>query len=102
MEFGIVSGVAFGLVTVLLMLPLKWNSGRQKLEAIVAAAFERFSIGFVVVHLQVVAPCAWNGLVIGLIMSLPSAIITRAYVPVILVGGLGAALIGVLKPLLVR
>lgn len=51
----------------------------------------------VVVNVQLVSISPINGLVIGLIMSLPSTIVTRAYLPVILVGSLGSALIGFVR-----
>jgi hypothetical protein len=97
--FGILSGAAFAAPTLLIMLPMKWKSIREKFEAILAATLERFTIGFVVVNVQILPIAPLNGLAIGLVMSAPSAIITRAYVPVFIVGALGAALVGFVRTL---
>ena len=99
MAFGILSGLSFAALTFLIMLPMKWKSKREKTEAILAATIERFTIGFIVVNVQIFPFAPLNGFVIGIVMSVPSAIITRAYVPVLLVGGLGASLVGFVRTL---
>src|SRR5437764_6814313 len=89
---GIVSGIVFGALSVALMLPLSFPDKRT---ALLAAFCSRFAIGFVVacVHLP-----SWPGWVVGLLfgflLSLPDAIITKAYLPILAVGSIGGLIIG--------
>jgi hypothetical protein len=62
----LISGVAFGAVAVALMLPMSFPNKRTALFAAFASRFA----------------------------SLPDAIVTKAYVPILIIGVLGGALIG--------
>ncbi|HEV7670632.1 MAG TPA: hypothetical protein VGS22_19095 [Thermoanaerobaculia bacterium] len=55
---------------------------------------DRFAIGFLVPLVSMPAPAWCRGLLVGLLISLPSAILTKAYAPILIVGGLGGAIIG--------
>src|SRR5947199_8456382 len=85
-------GLVFGALTVLSMLPMSFPDKRA---ALLGAFFNRFAIGFVI-------GCAslpgWPGWVVGtlfaLLLSLPAAIISKAYAPILIVGMLGGAIIG--------
>ena len=79
------------------MLPLKWENSRKKIEAIGAAAVERLILGFVICNLSLFSPTWLNAVLIGIAMSLPSAIITRNYVPILAVGTLGSLIIGLVQ-----
>lgn len=96
--FGLVCGATFGTVAVVLMLPLQFP---DKKTALSAAFASRFAIGFIVpaVHFPIAA--AAGGALVGALISLPDAIITRAYAPVLLIGTLGGALVGFLSTLFV-
>src|SRR4051812_8068750 len=89
---GIVSGVAFGALSVALMLPLSFPDKRT---ALLAAFCSRFATGFVI---ACVALPSWPGWVVGfffgLLLSLPDAIITKTYVPILVVGSIGGLIIG--------
>ena len=91
MSFSILAGLGFGLFSVLIMLPMPFDN---KPQALLAAFFSRFSIGFLVPHLDLPWPMWLSGFVAGVLISLSDAIITRAHAPILVVGGLGGALIG--------
>jgi hypothetical protein len=88
---GLISGLIFGLVTVGMMLPMQFP---DKTTALVAAFISRFGIGLVIGCVQL----PWSGWVIGsvfgLLLSVPSAIITKAYAPILIVGTVGGLVIG--------
>ncbi len=88
------SGLAFGLLTVAMMLPMSFPDKRA---ALLGAFFNRFAIGFVVVLIDI--PCSgWLiGLTIGLLLSLPPAVITKVYVPILGIGAIGGLIIGVIR-----
>ena len=91
---GIILGLAFGIIDVLIMIPLKYESRRKRLEAMSAAFIERFMIGFLIPNVNLSFHPSLIGLFLGLGLSLPSAIITRAYAPIIGTGILGGVIIG--------
>ncbi len=89
---GTLCGILFGLLSVGLMIPLKFEDKRT---AMLGAFINRFSIGFVPGALHLPIPYWLAGLLIGVLLSLSDAIITRSYVPLIVIGALGGLLIGV-------
>ncbi|HEV8131716.1 MAG TPA: hypothetical protein VGQ81_10715 [Acidobacteriota bacterium] len=88
---GIVCGLAFGIIDVLIMLPMSFPDKRA---AIAGAFLNRFAIGFVIA----VAALPWPGWIIGLffgiLLSLPDAIITKAVAPILGFGAIGGLIIG--------
>jgi hypothetical protein len=80
---GVVLGIVAGLISVALMLPMTFPDKRAALAGSFAS---RFLIGFfsatVVLPLHPVAA----GGVIGLLVSIPDAIITKAYLPILVIG----------------
>lgn len=91
---GVICGLAFGIIDVLIMIPLKYENNRKRIEAMTAAFIERFMIGFLIPNVDLGIHPALVGLLLGFGLSLPSAIITRAYVPIIGIGIFGSAIIG--------
>lgn len=90
-HLGIVCGLAFGALAVAAMLPLKFPDKRA---ALLAAFFNRFAIGFCI-GIMPMGRIGWaTGLMIGILLSLPEAIITKAYAPIMVIGSAGGALIG--------
>src|SRR3977135_3214396 len=89
-----VCGLVFGLLMVAMMLPMSFPDKRA---AVLAAFFERFAIGFVVVLIDI--PCSgWLiGLTIGILLSLPSALITKMFVPILGIGAVGGVIIGLIR-----
>ncbi len=93
--FGLISGSVFGLAAVTMMLPLTFV---DKPAALSSAFFSRFAIGFLIPNVSLPLPMMLTGLLVGLMISLPDAIITKTYGPILGVGMIGGALIGWLAP----
>ena len=88
---GSICGVVFGVVVVLMMLPMEFPDKRA---ALIGAFLNRFGVGFVIGAANLPLPGWATGLVFGLLLSLPDAIITKAYAPIIVLGVIGGAIIG--------
>jgi hypothetical protein len=84
-------GIAFGAIAVLLMLPLRFADRRT---ALAAAFASRFAIGFLVPAVHLPMPLPVSGAIVGLLVSVPDAIVTKAYAPILVVGTAGGALVG--------
>jgi len=97
---GIIFGVAFGLIDVLIMLPLKFDDRRKRLEALSGAFIDRFMLGFIIPNIDFGIHPAITGGLLGLVLSLPSAIITRVYAPIIGIGIVGGIIIGFITGML--
>lgn len=91
---GIICGLAFGVIDVLVMIPLKNEDNRKKTEAMSSAFLERFMIGFLIPNVDIGIHPALTGLLLGAGLSLPTAIITRVYAPIIGIGVVGSVIIG--------
>ena len=88
---GVIAGLIFGALAVATMLPLPFP---DKKAALLAAFIDRFAIGALIGAVQVPWPGWAVGLAIGLLLSLPSAIITKAYLPILVFGSAGGLIIG--------
>lgn len=87
----VVSGLIFGVVAVALMLPMQFPDKRT---ALLGAFASRFAIGFTIGCVQLPWPGWLIGVVFGLLLSLPDAIVTKAYAPILIVGSVGGLVIG--------
>ena len=96
LSLALLCGLGFGAVTVLLMLfaPVKFDTPRQKQEALVAAFIGRFMNGFLIPLVDIGLPPVMNGILISLGLSLSPAIMSRRYMPILIIGILGGAIIG--------
>ena len=89
---GVVAGIVFGALDVGLMLPMSFP---DKTTALLGAFTSRFAIGFVIGCVRLPGwPGSLVGLLFGLLISLPDAIITHKYVPILILGGIGGLIIG--------
>ena len=96
--FGLVAGLLYGALSAASMLPLQFPDKRA---ALLGAFLNRLAIG-VVIGAVIGAPQVdalrlppWViGLVVGVLLSTADAVITKAYVPILVLGALGGALIG--------
>ena len=88
---GLLCGLIFGALDVALMLPMSFPDKRT---ALLAAFCSRFAIGFVIPLVQLPWPGWLIGLAVGLLISLPDAIVTKAYGPILLSGAVGGIIIG--------
>jgi hypothetical protein len=89
---GLISGIIFGAISVTMMLPLSFPDKRV---ALLAAFLNRFAIGLVIGCVIIPGWPGWAiGLLFGLLLSLPAALITKAYVPILAIGVVGGVIIG--------
>jgi hypothetical protein len=89
---GLIAGIVFGAIDVALMLPMSFPDKRT---ALLGAFTSRFVIGLVIGCVQLPSWPGWAvGLLFGILISLPEAIITHKYVPIVVLGGLGGLVIG--------
>ncbi len=86
-----ICGVAFGIFAVAAMLPMAFPDKRA---ALTAAFPDRFAIGFVTGVAALPWPGWATGLFFGVLLSAPSAIVTKAWVPILSLGAVGGAIIG--------
>lgn len=88
---GLISGLVFGALTVAMMLPMPFP---DKTTALVAAFINRFGIGLVIGCVQLPWPGWTIGIAFGLLLSIPDALITKAYAPIMIIGAAGGLIIG--------
>ena len=88
---GVLLGLGCGIVDVLLMLPIKFP---DKTTALAAAFSSRFAIGFIAANITLPMHPAFTGALVGLLVSIPDAIVTKTYVPIIVTGLIFGALAG--------
>jgi hypothetical protein len=88
---GIICGIVFGGISAATMIPLKLE---DKKAAMAGAFVNRFSIGFVIGATNLPLAGWLNGIVIGALLSLPDAIITKAWIPILTLGVIGGLIIG--------
>lgn len=88
---GLIAGLLFGLVSATPMFFMKFD---DKKAAIIAAFLNRFAIGFIIFNLQLPAHGIIKGILVSLILSLPEALITKAYKPIMGIGLLGGIVCG--------
>src|SRR4051794_33575186 len=91
LAYGLIAGIVFGAISVAMMLPLQFPDKRA---ALLGAFLNRFAIGLLIplVHAGV---AGWLlGLGVGILLSLPDAIITKVHAPIIGVGAVGGGIIG--------
>jgi hypothetical protein len=97
--FGLIAGLAFGILAVGIMLPLQFPDKRA---ALTAAFLDRFAIGFVIGVVDLSWPRWIVGLFVGLLLSAPSAVITKAWAPILGFGAVGGLVIALIMPHVVR
>jgi hypothetical protein len=88
---GSIAGIVFGVITVLLMSRMTFPDKRA---ALLGAFFSRFAIGFLIGVVVLPVPGWIQGALVGLLVSLPEAIITKSYIPILTIGVIGGAIIG--------
>ena len=91
LTFGLIAGIAYGAVAVATMLPLSFSDKRA---ALLGAFLNRFAIGLLIPLVVAPAPRWAIGLALGVLLSLPDGIITKAFFPIVGMGAIGGLLIG--------
>ena len=88
---GVLCGLVFGGLDTAMMIPLSFPDKRA---AMLGAFIARFALGFVICNIQL-PWAAWAvGLFLGILLSLPDAIITKAMAPILGSGAVGGLIIG--------
>jgi hypothetical protein len=82
-----------------MMIPMAFPDKRA---ALTAAFLNRFAIGFVICVVSLSWPSWFVGLFFGLLLSLPAAIITKAWAPIVGIGAVGGIIIGLIVPHVAR
>jgi hypothetical protein len=90
---GAVCGLVYGVLSAASMLPLTFTDKRA---ALAGAFLNRFAIGFVIGAARLPLPGWTQGLIFGVLLSLPDAIITKAYAPILILGAVGGVVIGLI------
>ena len=88
---GTLLGLGFGVIDVLLMLPLSFPDKRA---ALLGAFCSRFALGFFAATVRLSVPPVMSGVIVGILTSVPDAVITKAYAPILITGILFGALAG--------
>jgi len=91
---GLACGVAFGVLDVLLMIPMTFP---DKPVAMTGAFLDRFAIGFLICVVDLPIPGWLTGLLVALLVSLPSAVVTKAYAPILGLGAVGGIIVGIIR-----
>ena len=88
---GLIAGLIFAFVSIIPMFFLKFE---DKERAIIASFISRFCLGFIVFNLQLPMPGWLKGGLAGLFLSLPDALITKQYAPILGLGVIGGIICG--------
>ena len=88
---GIIAGIIFGLLD---MAPMLFIDFPDKIAAITGAFVGRFAIGLLIFTSDLGINKIWSGVFIGVMLSIPDALITKIYVPILGTGIIGGLIIG--------
>jgi hypothetical protein len=90
---GVICGLGFGLLDAAVMLPMSFPDKRTA----ILAFLDRFAIGFLICVADLPLASWLAGLVIALLVSVPSAVITKAYAPILGTGAVGGIIVGIIR-----
>lgn len=90
---GTICGLVYGALSAASMIPLSFS---DKAAALTGAFINRFAIGFVIGAARLPVPSWAQGLIFGILLSLPDAIITKAFAPILILGAIGGLIIGII------
>jgi len=88
---GLIAGIIFGVISI---IPMFFMTFENKTRAMTASFISRFAIGFVIFNLDLPIPGWLKGGLVGLILSLPDAIVTKQYGPILGLGLIGGLICG--------
>jgi hypothetical protein len=91
---GLLLGLGCAVLASAAMIPLKFPTPEDKRRAILGAFLNRFVLGFVVANVALPLPGAVAGAILALAVSAPDAVITKAYAPILGMGGAMGAVCG--------
>ena len=90
---GTICGLVYGAFSAASMISLSFS---DKTAALTGAFLNRFAIGFVIGTARLPVPSWAQGLIFGILLSLPDAIITKTYAPILILGAVGGVIIGLI------
>lgn len=90
-KIGLVAGFAFGIIDI---IPMVFMELPNRNVAMAGAFVSRFAIGFLIPNTTLPFAGWVNGLLISLLMSIPDAIVTGSYGPILGFGAIGGIVIG--------
>ena len=90
---GTIAGLIFGIVSIIPMFVMTFEN---KPRAMTASFISRFAIGFIIFNMELPIPNWLKGGLVGLVLSLPDAIITKKYSPILGLGLIGGVVCGLL------
>lgn len=99
LKIGILLGLAFAFIDALLMIPIPMA---DKALAILGASINRFSIGLFIPLIAYPTKGWIRGIIVGLLLSLPDAIIAKSFIPIIAIGLVGGFICGLVTNKLVK
>jgi hypothetical protein len=88
---GLIVGTVLGLVSVIPMVSMTFE---DKARAMTASFVSRFAIGFIIINMELPMPGWIKGGLIGLVLSLPDALVTKQYTPILGLGMIGGVICG--------
>lgn len=88
---GIIAGIIFGILSILPMFFMKFE---DKTRAMTASFISRFAIGFIIFNMDLPIPNWLKGGLVGLVLSMPDALVTKQYAPVLGLGLIGGIVCG--------
>lgn len=90
-KLGIIAGLVYGAIEVLMLFVVNVPN----IAVIAIAAFvTRFTIGLLIPNTNLRVPYWLQGLIIGILVSIPGALLSRNYVPTMSTGIIGGLIIG--------
>ncbi|MBK8656920.1 MAG: hypothetical protein IPN20_24135 [Haliscomenobacter sp.] len=90
---GIIAGTIFGIISI---VPMFFMTFEDKTRAVTASFISRFAIGFIIFNMELPIPGWVKGGLVGLVLSLPDALITKQYAPILGLGLIGGIVCGFL------
>jgi|ERR1035437_7007367 hydrogenase/urease accessory protein HupE len=91
---GSICGIVYGIVDVLLMIPIPFPDEKNKALAMTGAFVSCTVIGFVIGVARMSLPGWLAGLALAVLVNLPVAIITGSYIPILPISAIGGSIIG--------
>mgnify|MGYP003578583609 CR=1 FL=1 len=88
---GTIAGLIFGTVSIIPMIFMKFE---DKANAMTASFISRFAIGFIIFNMELPIPAWLKGGLVGLVLSIPDAIVTKQYGAILGLGLIGGLVCG--------
>jgi hypothetical protein len=87
----VIAGTIFGIVSI---IPMFFMTFEDKTRAMTASFISRFAIGFIIFNMELPIPNWLKGGLVGFVLSLPDAIVTKKFAPILALGIIGGVVCG--------